>query len=61
MKIGIELNGVLRDTIEKFGQTYEKYLIDSESTEYKVEYKLARQALWPRSLPLDHLLQKAPL
>jgi hypothetical protein len=23
---------------------YEKYLIDSESTEYKVEYKLARQA-----------------
>ena len=25
-------------------ELYEKYLIDSESTEYKVEYKLARQA-----------------
>ncbi len=25
-------------------ELYEKYLVDSESTEYKVEYKLARQA-----------------
>ena len=30
MRIGIELNGVLRDTIDKFKQTYEKYLIDEE-------------------------------
>ena len=29
---------------EENTELYEKYLIDSESTEYKVEYKLARQA-----------------
>jgi hypothetical protein len=28
MRIGIELNGVLRDTVGKFKQVYEKYLID---------------------------------
>ena len=28
MKIGIEINGVLRDTISKFKTTYEKFLID---------------------------------
>jgi hypothetical protein len=28
MRIGIEINGVLRDTIGKFTQLYEKYLID---------------------------------
>jgi hypothetical protein len=28
MKIGIEVNGVLRDTIEKFTQVYEKHMID---------------------------------
>ena len=28
MKIGVELNGVLRDTIGKFKQVYEKYFID---------------------------------
>jgi len=33
MRIGIELNGVLRDTIEKFKQTYERYLIDEEYDE----------------------------
>jgi len=33
MKIGIEVNGVLRDTIEKFKQVYEKFLIDSEQPE----------------------------
>lgn len=27
-RIGIELNGVLRDTLEKFKQVYEKYLVD---------------------------------
>ena len=30
MRIGIEVNGVLRDTIEKFKQVYEKFLVDSE-------------------------------
>lgn len=28
MRIGIEINGVLRDTLEKFKQLYEKHLID---------------------------------
>ena len=28
MKIGIDVNGVLRDTISKFEQTYEKYMIE---------------------------------
>jgi hypothetical protein len=30
MRIGIELNGVLRDTIGKFKQVYEKYLIEGQ-------------------------------
>jgi hypothetical protein len=29
MKIGIDINGVLRDTIGKFKTTYEKFLIDN--------------------------------
>lgn len=28
MRIGIEINGVLRDTLEKFKQLYEKHLVD---------------------------------
>ena len=32
-KIGIEVNGVLRDTIEKFKQVYEKQLIDNDQSE----------------------------
>ena len=28
-RIGIEINGVLRDTIGKFKQLYEKHLLDS--------------------------------
>ena len=32
-RIGIELNGVLRDTIEKFKQIYEKHLIDYNDVE----------------------------
>lgn len=39
MKIGIELNGVLRDTVEKFGQTYERYLIDEEYDEKLKTYE----------------------
>jgi hypothetical protein len=33
-KIGIEVNGVLRDTIEKFTQIYQKYLIDNNHNEF---------------------------
>ena len=33
MKIGIEINGVLRDTIEKFKQVYEKVMIDGNQPE----------------------------
>jgi hypothetical protein len=41
-KIGIELNGVLRDTLEKFKQVYEKHLIDHnhpdlEPTTYEID------------------------
>jgi hypothetical protein len=39
MRIGIELNGVLRDTIEKFKQTYERYLIDEEYDEKLKTYE----------------------
>ena len=43
MKIGIEINGVLRDTISKFTELYEKHLVDShfnESTDktYEIEF-----------------------
>jgi hypothetical protein len=42
-KIGIEINGVLRDTISKFTDLYEKHLVDShfnESTDktYEIEF-----------------------
>lgn len=33
-RIGIEINGVLRDTIEKFKQVYEKNLIDGQQNEF---------------------------
>jgi hypothetical protein len=33
MRIGIEVNGVLRDTIEKFKQLYEKHMIDENLDE----------------------------
>ena len=34
MRIGIEVNGVLRDTIEKFTQIYQKNLIDNNQNEF---------------------------
>jgi hypothetical protein len=34
MRIAIDINGVLRDTIGKFKQLYEKHLIDSPQSEY---------------------------
>jgi len=36
-KIGIEVNGVLRDTIEKFKQVYEKQLIDNDQSEIALQ------------------------
>ena len=33
MRIGIEINGVLRDTIDKFKQVYEKHLADTQLNE----------------------------
>jgi hypothetical protein len=39
MKIGIEVNGVLRDTIEKFTQVYEKHMIDEFSDDYEEQNK----------------------
>jgi len=35
MKIGIEINGVLRDTIGKFTQLYEKHMIDEDEYDGK--------------------------
>lgn len=35
MRIGIEINGVLRDTIGKFTQLYEKHMIEENETEGK--------------------------
>jgi hypothetical protein len=41
MRIGIDINGVLRDTIGKFTQLYEKHLIESEQDEFMGQtYKL---------------------
>jgi hypothetical protein len=47
MRIGIEINGVLRDTLGKIEQTYQKFLIDktdgiedNESFEYKMTYPI---------------------
>jgi len=34
MRIGIDINGVLRDTIGKFEQLYEKHLIDKEEDQF---------------------------
>jgi len=45
MRVGIELNGVLRNTIQKIEQTYQKFLIDKvegieETEEFKYEMKI---------------------
>lgn len=41
MRIGIEVNGVLRDTIGKFTQLYEKHLVDQDPDTYVgATYKL---------------------
>jgi hypothetical protein len=43
-RIGIEVNGVLRDTLGKFKQIYEKHLIDSDQNNelesYELDFKL---------------------
>ena len=35
MRIGIEINGVLRDTISKFTQLYEKHMIEEKDDDSK--------------------------
>ena len=52
MRIGIEINGVLRNTLGKIEQTYQKFLIDKtdgieneESFEYKMTYPI-NSLLW---------------
>ena len=43
MRIGIEVNGVLRDTLKKIQQEYEKWYIDNpfkEENEEEFEYKV---------------------
>jgi hypothetical protein len=39
-KIGIEVNGVLRDTIGKFKQLYEKHMIDEKTDDDIVSYEI---------------------
>ena len=44
MRIGIEINGVLRNTIGKIEQTYQKFMIDKTEgieDENSFEYKLS--------------------
>jgi len=53
MRIGIEINGVLRNTIGKIEQTYQKYLIDKTDgieNEESFEYGMR--------LPVDSLVMK---
>jgi hypothetical protein len=53
MRIGIEINGVLRNTIGKIEQTYQKFLIDKTDgieTEESFEYSM--------TLPVDSLSLK---
>jgi hypothetical protein len=40
MKIGIEVNGVLRDTIGKFKQLYEKHMIEEKTDDDIVSYEI---------------------
>jgi hypothetical protein len=40
MKIGIDLNNVLRDTLKKIEQVYEKWYVDMENEEDDFEYEI---------------------
>ncbi len=43
MRIGIEINGVLRNTVDKFEKTYQKFMIDKTDgmeEEGSFEYKI---------------------
>jgi hypothetical protein len=57
MRIGIDVNGVLRDTVEKFRQVYEKHMIDensddsfSESNTYELDVSGNTEELKSESL-----------
>lgn len=50
MKIGIEVNGVLRNTLDKIEQTYQKFMIDkTEGIEYEDDFK------YEITYPIEHL------
>jgi hypothetical protein len=45
MRFGVEINGVLRDTLGKIEQTYQKFLIDKTDgieSEDSFEYKISK-------------------
>ena len=58
MRIGIEINGVLRDTISKITQLYQKNLIDNNQEEFVNQtYKLdmsGNTELEPQSKPFEY-------
>jgi hypothetical protein len=56
MRIGIEVNGVLRNTLDKITQTYQKFLIDkTDGIEQDGEFK------YEMSLPIESLNLKEHL
>lgn len=55
MRIGIDINGVLRDTIGKFTQLYEKNLIDSDDEISQTTYELDMSG---NTSPITETLEK---
>lgn len=55
MRIGIDINGVLRDTIGKFTQLYEKHLIDSDDDVPQTTYELDMSG---NTQPITETLEK---
>ena len=52
MRIGVELNGVLRNTLGKIEQTYQKFMIDKTDgieSDDSFEYKISK--------PIDSLIK----
>jgi hypothetical protein len=54
-KIGIDINGVLRDTIGKFSQLYEKHFIDSIDEPYLGQTFELQSNI--KEIELKHILQ----
>lgn len=47
MRIGIEINGVLRDTLKKIEEVYQKWYIDNPYSEDEFEYKILSDVTTP--------------